>query len=1083
MEGILLLVGLFLFLYPPLMTVLLTGHYRGDLADLQRELDELKDAIKRGHRGQEEVSEVAQPVAPTPPGRAAALEPQAAPVYSAAAAAESVAPKHVVPAEQALEPTGASTTGTAVTEPLPSRLTSEEVAPKTIEPLQQAAGPHAEPPRWLVAARQWLLSGNLVAKVGLLILFVGVGFLLKYATDTYVIPVEVRLALVVLADLALLGWGWRIRTSRREVGLPVQGLAISILMLVTFAAYQRFELIPGMMAFGMLVVLTAFTCLLAVLQNAVWLASFGIAGGFAAPVMVATGEGNHIGLFSYYALLNAGVFAIGLMRSWRVVNLLGFAFTFIVGAAWGGLKYTPEHYTSAQLFLILFFLYYVALGLVCAKREPERLRQHVDAVLVLGTPLLAFGLQFGLVRHEKFGPAFSALALGLFYLGLAWFIRRRHAHRWGTLVEAYTALGVVFGTLALPMAFDGRWTSAAWALEGAGFVWLGLRQQQARTWVFGLLVQAGSWLSFIGAVSGITPDSAAEANLWLGFLLLAVSTFGIAVSFRHEQGRGDSNRFSWMANGFLALAGLWLLGGMWTEILLRNDGFRLGNLLVASAFVTAVLLNVLASKMDWEIARRHALIAQLAGGAALALVVSLEWAWFDLSDRTGDRPLIGALMICAGALFTSWSLQRSLTEQQDKKISVALLWWAGFWWFGPVLSILAQEAAPYLGAATLAPWTPWRQSYELFVLISAILFARATGRLNWPPLRWFSVPCWAMLAWSTIMLLETLYRFQMQPLAIAWVSYLALLAGSEYLLRYWHGHGWFAKPTWLRVLHTLRAAGPWLMIWPAGGMLVNDWLYGSEAQQMLMAEADWHISGSWARYLPVWCMLLVVSWLIRRTRSEGWPAAPIPEWYRRVLIPCAAGWALLLSVVWNLFQDGAMAPLPYLPLLNSLDLTTGFVVAICVDAYRMLRRDPGSAAKHEQLAALKFAGQVAAYVWLNLILLRSAAHYLGIGYRLDELAASQPVQAMLSLVWTGTALVLMRHAARRLVRQQWLVGAGLLGVVVAKLFLVDLSSSGSVARIVSFLGVGLLMLTIGYLAPFPKSNEGREPVGAPEPGA
>ena len=40
-------------------------------------------------------------------------------------------------------------------------------------------------------------------------------------------------------------------------------------------------------------------------------------------------------------------------------------------------------------------------------------------------------------------------------------------------------------------------------------------------------------------------------------------------------------------------------------------------------------------------------------------------------------------------------------------------------------------------------------------------------------------------------------------------------------------------------------------------------------------------------------------------------------------------------------------------------------------------------------------------------------------------------------------------------------------VVVAKLFVVDLSNVGTIARIVSFIGVGVLMLVVGYFSPVP----------------
>ena len=172
-----------------------------------------------------------------------------------------------------------------------------------------------------------------------------------------------------------------------------------------------------------------------------------------------------------------------------------------------------------------------------------------------------------------------------------------------------------------------------------------------------------------------------------------------------------------------------------------------------------------------------------------------------------------------------------------------------------------------------------------------------------------------------------------------------------------------------------------------------------------------------------------------------------------------------------------MAPLPYLPLLNPLDLTTGFWLVLAVGAARLRAREAADAPHvGRKLLAVLASG---AWVWFNLILLRSAAHYLGIAYRVDALAGSQVVQAMLSLFWSASALVLMRFAARRAWRRAWSVGAGLLGIVVVKLLLVDLASHGSMARVVSFVGVGLLMLLVGYLAPFPRNGEHAAPAPTP----
>ncbi len=55
-------------------------------------------------------------------------------------------------------------------------------------------------------------------------------------------------------------------------------------------------------------------------------------------------------------------------------------------------------------------------------------------------------------------------------------------------------------------------------------------------------------------------------------------------------------------------------------------------------------------------------------------------------------------------------------------------------------------------------------------------------------------------------------------------------------------------------------------------------------------------------------------------------------------------------------------------------------------------------------------------------------------------------------------------------RSIWIIGASLLGLVILKLFLLDLANLENVARIVSFISVGVLMLIIGYFAPIPPSK-------------
>jgi uncharacterized membrane protein len=933
-----------------------------------------------------------------------------------------------------------------------AREAARDETPPPPRPPVQPPPPPREPPAWFVAARNWLFEGNLVAKIGLLILFIGISFLLKYAAARVTVPIELRLAGIVLADLAALAWAWRIRNSNQGVSLPLQGTCMAVLMLVVFGAFRIYHLIPGGMAFTMLFLLTIGTCSLAVLQNAQWLAIFGIVGGFAAPILASTGQGSHVALFSYYALLNAGVLAIALKRSWRALNLLGFAFTFAIGTAWGVLRYEAEFYRSVQGFLVLFFLYYVGIAVAYAQREAPKLKSYVDGTLVFGTPMLAASLQFGLVKDFAFGMAFSALALGLFYGALAIILARRRA-TYGLLVDAFTALAVVFGTLAIPMALDGRWTSAAWALEGAGIVWIGLRQRQPLAWGFGLLVQIGAWVSFVGAMAGLNQEAALHSNLWLGFLLLAISACIMAVRFRRHSSNEGGRGMQVLGVLFLSGAAIWLIGGAWTEVVLRTSGKLQANLLVASALGTAVVMAVIGRRLAWPVARGLAMAAQLLAGLVLAFLLALNWPVAQVSPELFATPIVGSLMLLAGAMFTAWTLMRHASSAPSS-LSHAVLAYAGLWWLLAVVPTFANWLLAHYEIATSGdfdPHSPLRASaYSLIIVATTPLWLHLSKRLAWPALRAAVMPAWLLFALTTVGILGDLYGGSGMPAGETWAAFAALWLLSEWLMR---TIALGEAP--LIILHTLRSTGPWLMIWPVGAHWISRALEGGGADP------------AWANFLPAWLMMGGLAWVMRRVHADGWPVRPVASWYRNMLLPLGCAWSLLLVAVWNVTQDGAMAPLPYVPLANPLDLTSIFALLLSVACYRLLKD-----VLEPHRSQLLVAAALAAYAWFNLALLRTVSHYVGVPYRFDDLFNSQFVQAMLSLVWSVTALLLMRQATRKQQRKLWVAGAALLGVVVAKLFLVDLSNVGGVERIVSFLGVGALMVGIGYLAPYPSPRNG-----------
>ncbi|POD21385.1 hypothetical protein BKM04_08215 [Pseudomonas syringae pv. syringae] len=81
------------------------------------------------------------------------------------------------------------------------------------------------------------------------------------------------------------------------------------------------------------------------------------------------------------------------------------------------------------------------------------------------------------------------------------------------------------------------------------------------------------------------------------------------------------------------------------------------------------------------------------------------------------------------------------------------------------------------------------------------------------------------------------------------------------------------------------------------------------------------------------------------------------------------------------------------------------------------------------------------------------------------------------------ALALTIGGHMRSNRQLWLGDAALIGVVVVKLFFVELSNRGGMERIVSFIGVGILLLVVGYFAPLPPKHSATEVGEEPGPGS
>jgi uncharacterized membrane protein len=209
---------------------------------------------------------------------------------------------------------------------------------------------------------------------------------------------------------------------------------------------------------------------------------------------------------------------------------------------------------------------------------------------------------------------------------------------------------------------------------------------------------------------------------------------------------------------------------------------------------------------------------------------------------------------------------------------------------------------------------------------------------------------------------------------------------------------------------------------------------------------------------------IVYLWLVVRYRdSARWPLGVRQRAYAILAgTPIAVFLAVWFFVV-NALSPGDASPLPYLPLVNPLDLTLALALWSVLTWAKRFAGIPERALYRGIGAGL--------FVALNGIVIRAAHHWGDIPWRLSSLLASKPLQAALTLAWTLTALTVMVAATRRRLRPLWMLGAGLLAAVVAKLFLVDLSALSGLPRVVAFLGVGILLLVIGFLSPLPPAAQ------------
>lgn len=786
------------------------------------------------------------------------------------------------------------------------------------EPEPHTAAYAPKPPHSEVAKRdplvdyllRYLSGGNPLVRIGAVVLFFGMAFLAKYAADQGLLRIEVRLVGITLFAIALIATGWRLRSRPGQYGLIVQGIGIAMLYLVIFASAKLYGLVPLGTAFVLMLLTVVSGAVLALKQESLPLMIFATGGGFLVPILTSSDSGSHIALFSYYTLLNAGIVMVAWYRSWRVLNVTGFLFTFVIATAWGVLSYEPGLFDTTEPFLILFFLFYLGITILFTSRQPMELKGFIDPTLVFGVPLAAFALQTALVKEIEYALAYSALFMSGVYLFFAKLLWQKKNMR--LLAEAFTALSVVFVTLAVPYALDGHWTSATWAVEASAIVWVGLRQKRYYGRLFGTVLQIAAGVLFWSLSFGDRPQSPFFNGIFLGGITVAAAALFTAWLYARHVSVADAEKERYSAALFMGMGLFWWLLAGYRDVGACCDVFANGMLLY------------------------------IAAGAALFAVAAHLMRW-------------GAMQRVLQGFFV-----------------LGLLYW---------LSLLPHFTAhhPFSGIGFYA--------FAAFFCVHYLLLYRYESS-------WFQPGAWHVASLLTAMLIVSI--------ELAW-----------------------------------------------------------QIDRFTASRTFTHIGYAVAP-------LLYIALLPQQEKVSCWPIRQHLEAYRKWAVVGLAA-ALFLWEIKALSLSGDPSPLPFLPLLNPLEAVQAAAAGLLGYWWFRTYRAFGLSSETPKLSVSFFG--LAALLLVTVSLARSVHFYAAVRYSVDALWANALFQTALSLLWTAIAFTVILVSKRYGKRPIWIAGATLLGVVIAKLFLVDLSNSATLERIISFSAVGLLVLLIGYIAPLPPKEE------------
>jgi len=327
------------------------------------------------------------------------------------------------------------------------------------------------------------IGENLINKIGIVILVLGLGYLVKYAIDKNWIDETARMAIGVLSAGGLIAIAHRLRKDYKPFSSVLIGGGLALLYFTISLAFHT-EGYPlyqmQTLSFIILIFITIFAVLLSIVYDRIEIAILAIVGGFASPLILSTGQGNYIVLFSYIMLLNMGMLVLSYFKKWRLVNIVALVFTVLLFGLWltGELMHDSYNkFIGAIFFATAFYIVFFLMNIIYNLKYQLRFK-GLDVSLLLSNTAAYFSFAMLMLSHIHSGDyegVFPVL-LAAFNFIFAYFVYHRKSTD-KTLLFLLIGLVFTFITLAVPLQLEGNYITLFWSVESVLLLWLAQKSE------------------------------------------------------------------------------------------------------------------------------------------------------------------------------------------------------------------------------------------------------------------------------------------------------------------------------------------------------------------------------------------------------------------------------------------------------------------------------------------------------------------------------------------------------------------------------------------------------------------------------